>query len=288
MVDKKLPSSINALRALIGHEYVSISVKRQCELLGLPRSTYYYQAGEESEENLQLMRLIDEQYLRRPLFVSRKMALWLAQQGYEVNRKRVQRLMRLMGIEAIYRKPRTTIGNPENKVYPYLLRNVEITHPDQVWSTDITYIPLRRGFMYLVAIMDWFSRHIVSWRLSNSLDTSFCLDSLEESLSPTKPEIFNSDQGVQFTSMAFTSVLESHDIAISMDGRGRALDNVFIERLWRTIQYEDIYLKDYEDVDELYEGLTSHLAFYDRERPHQALDYRTPNEVYQTTTASLN
>ena len=288
MVDKKLPSSSDALRALIGHEYVSISVKRQCELLGLPRSTYYYQAGEESEENLQLMRLIDEQYLRRPLFVSRKMALWLAQQGYEVNRKRVQRLMRLMGIEAIYRKPRTTIGNPENKVYPYLLRNVEITHPDQVWSTDITYIPLRRGFMYLVAIMDWFSRHIVSWRLSNSLYTSFCLDSLKESLSPTKPEIFNSDQGVQFTSMAFTSVLESHDIAISMDGRGRALDNVFIERLWRTIQYEDIYLKDYEDVDELYEGLTSHLAFYDRERPHQALDYRTPNEVYQTTTASLN
>ena len=262
-------------------------MKRQCELLGLPRSTYYYQAGEESEENLQLMRLIDEQYLRRPFFGSRKMTLWLGQQGYEVNRKRVQRLMRLMGIEAIYRKPRTTIRNVENKVYPYLLRNVEITHPDQVWSTDITYIPLRRGFMYLVAIMDWFSRHIVSWRLSNSLDTSFCLDALEESLSPTKPEIFNSDQGVQFTSMAFTSVLESHDIAISMDGRGRALDNVFIERLWRTIKYEDIYLKDYEDVDELYEGLTSYLAFYDRERPHQALDYRTPNEVYQTT-ASLN
>lgn len=262
-------------------------MKRQCELLGLPRSTYYYQAGEESEENLQLMRLIDEQYLRRPFFGSRKMTLWLGQQGYEVNRKRVQRLMRLMGIEAIYRKPRTTIRNVENKVYPYLLRNVEITHPDQVWSTDITYIPLRRGFMYLVAIMYWFSRHIVSWRLSNSLDTSFCLDALEESLSPTKPEIFNSDQGVQFTSMAFTSVLESHDIAISMDGRGRALDNVFIERLWRTIKYEDIYLKDYEDVDELYEGLTSYLAFYDRERPHQALDYRTPNEVYQTT-ASLN
>ena len=282
-----MPSSSDALRALIGHEYVSISVKRQCELLGLPRSTYYYQAGEESEENLQLMRLIDEQYLRRPFFGSRKMTLWLGQQGYEVNRKRVQRLMRLMGIEAIYRKPRTTIRNVENKVYPYLLRNVEITHPDQVWSTDITYIPLRRGFMYLVAIMDWFSRHIVSWRLSNSLDTSFCLDALEESLSPTKPEIFNSDQGVQFTSMAFTSVLESHDIAISMDGRGRVLDNVFIERLWRTIKYEDIYLKDYEDVDELYEGLTSYLAFYDRERPHQALDYRTPNEVYQTT-ASLN
>lgn len=261
-----------------------MSVKRQCELLGLPRSTYYYEAGKESEENLRLMRLIVEQFLRRPFFGSRKMALWLGQQGHEVNRKRVQRLMRLMGIEAIYRKPRTTIRSLENKVFPYLLRNVAITHPDQVWSTDITYIPLRRGFMYLVAIMDWFSRHIVSWRLSNSLDTSFCLDVLEESLSQTKPEIFNSDQGVQFTSVAFTSVLASHDIAISMDGRGRALDNVFIERLWRTIKYEDIYLKDYEDVDDLYEGLTSYLVFYDRERPHQALDYRTPYEVYQTTT----
>ena len=259
---------------------------RQCELLGLPRSSYYYQAGQENEENLRLMRLIDEQYMRTPFFGSRKMSLCLERFGYQVNRKRVQRLMRLMGIEAIYRKPRTTIRSLENKVYPYLLRNVEITHPDHVWSTDITYIPLRGGFMYLVAVIDWFSRHIVSWRLSNSLETSFCLDALEEALSHRCPEIFNTDQGVQFTSMPFTSMLDAHGIAISMDGKGRALDNVFIERFWRTIKYEDIYLKDYEHVDDLYEGLTSYFAFYDRERPHQALAYRTPHEVYTTTTAS--
>ena len=234
------------------------------------------------------MRLIDEQYLRRPFFGSRKMVVWLAQKGHDVNRKRVQRLMRLIGIEAIYRKPRTTIPGRENKVFPYLLRNVKITHPNHVWSTDITYIPLRHGFMYLVAIMDWFSRHIVSWRLSNSLDTSFCIDALEESLSRGTPEIFNTDQGVQFTSVAFTSVLQSRGIAISMDGKGRALDNVFIERLWRTIKYEDIYLKDYEDVDDLYEGLISYLAFYDHERPHQALNYGTPHEAYHSPAVSHN
>ena len=232
------------------------------------------------------MRMIDAKYLERPFFGSRKMALWLGQQGCNVNRKRVQRLMRLMGIEAIYRKPRTTIRSKDSKVYPYLLRNVEVTHPNHVWCTDITYIPMRRGFMYLVAIMDWFSRHIIAWQLSNSLDTSFCLDALEESLRDAKPQIFNTDQGVQFTSSAFTSTLESHGIAISMDGRGRVLDNIFIERLWRTIKYEDIYLKDYETVDELYEGLTSYLAFYDHERPHQALGYSTPFEVYQATAAS--
>lgn len=194
--------------------------------------------------------------------------------------------MRLMGIEAIYRKPRTTIRSKESRVYPYLLRNVEVTHPNHVWCTDITYIPMQRGFMYLVAIMDWFSRHIIAWRLSNSLDTSFCIDALEESLRDAKPQIFNTDQGVQFTSSAFTSTLESHGIAISMDGRGRVLDNIFIERLWRTIKYEDIYLKDYETVDELYEGLTSYLAFYGHDRPHQALGYSTPFEVYQTTAVS--
>lgn len=254
----------------------------------MSRSTYYYEAGEETPENLQLMRLIDEQYLRRPFFGSRKMAVWLTQEGHNVNRKRVQRLMRLMGLEAIYRKPRTSLSSRENKVYPYLLRNTVITHPNQVWSTDITYIPMRHGFMYLVAIMDWYSRHIVSWQLSNSLDTSFCTDALEESLTRGKPEIFNSDQGVQFTSAAFTSVLQSHGIAISMDGRGRVLDNILIERLWRTIKYEDIYLKDYESVDDLYEGLTSYLAFYDCQRPHQALDYRTPNEVYKTAEVAAN
>lgn len=226
------------------------------------------------------MRLMDEQYMRTPYYGSRKMSMWLRGLGHDVNRKRVQRLMRLMGIEAIYPKPRTTLRSAEHKVYPYLLRDVEIRYPEQVWCTDITYVPLRRGFMYLVAIMDWYSRHILSWRLSNSLETSFCLEALEEALGASQPEIFNSDQGVQFTSSAFTSRLEASGVAISMDGRGRALDNIFIERLWRTVKYEDIYLKDYEGVDDLYEGLAAYLTFYDRERPHQALDYRTPYEVY--------
>ena len=232
------------------------------------------------------MRLIDEQYLKTPYFGSRKMAVWLTTHGHTVNRKRIQRLMRLMGIEAIYQKPKTTIRCPEHRVYPYLLRDVEVTHRDHVWSTDITYIPLRHGFMYLVAVMDWYSRHVLSWRLSNSLETSFCIEALEEALSQGKPEIFNTDQGVQFTSVAFTSLLKTHEVSISMDGRGRALDNVFIERLWRTVKYEDIYLKDYNNVDELYKGLTSYLTFYSNERPHQALDYRTPYDVYQTATAS--
>ncbi len=216
------------------------------------------------------------------------MVHWLGKKGYAVNRKRVQRLMRLMGLEAIYRKPRTTIPNAENKVYPYLLRGVEITHCNHVWSTDITYIPMRHGFMYLVAVIDWFSRHVLSWRLSNSLDTSFCLEALEDALTDATPEIFNTDQGAQFTSIAFTSVLDTNDVAISMDGRGRAIDNVFIERLWRTVKYEDIYLKDYETVDELYQGLASYFAFYGQERPHQALGYRTPYDVYHQASNSSN
>jgi putative transposase len=258
----------------------SISIARQCELLGLPRSTYYFTAALESEGNLHLMRLIDKQHLVRPFYGSRNLTHWLCEQGHPSNRKRVQRLMRLMGIEAIYRKPRTTVSNSQNKVYPYLLRNVAITHCNHVWSTDITYIPMRHGFMYLVAVIDWFSRHVLSWRLSNSLDTSFCLEALEDALAQATPEIFNTDQGTQFTSLSFTSVLDSNGIAISMDGRGRALDNVYIERLWRSVKYEDIYLKDYETVDELYQGLTSYFAFYSRERPHQGLRYRTPYDVY--------
>lgn len=257
-----------------------MSIGRQCELLGLARSTYYYVPGEESDENLELMRLIDEQYLRTPFFGSRKMREYLKRQQRVVNRKRVQRLMRLMGIEAIYPKPRTTLVGKGHKIYPYLLRDVKITRVDQVWSTDITYIPLKRGFMYLVAVLDWRSRFVMSWRLSNSLETSFCLEALDESLAQGQPEVFNTDQGVQFTSTAFTSRLEADNVAISMDGRGRALDNVFIERLWRSLKYEDIYLKEYETVDDLYEGLTSYLAFYNTARPHQALDYRTPQEVY--------
>lgn len=227
------------------------------------------------------MRLIDEEYLRHPFYGSRQLTAWLNRNGHGVNRKRVQRLMKLMGIEAVYPKRRTSQPDAEHRVFPYLLRNVAITHPHHVWSTDITYVPLRRGFMYLVAVLDWYSRFVLSWRLSNSLGTSFCLDALEDAFTWGQPEIFNTDQGAQFTSVAFTSRLQTAGVAISMDGRGRALDNVFIERLWRTVKYENIYLKDYETVDELYEGLEEYFAFYNQERSHQSLAGRTPWEMYQ-------
>lgn len=223
------------------------------------------------------MRVIDEQYLKTPFYGSRKMSEVL---GF--NRKRIQRLMRLMGIEAIYQRPRTTRAASRHKIYPYLLRNVPITRPDQVWSTDITYVPMYHGFLYLVAVMDWYSRYVLSWRLSNTLDGDFCLEALDEALDHGRPEIFNSDQGSQFTAVAFTSRLESCGIAISMDGRGRALDNVFIERLWRSVKYEEVYLKDYSTAWEAEGSLASYFRFYCQERIHQSLDYRTPAEVYQT------
>ncbi len=227
------------------------------------------------------MRLIDEQYLRTPFFGSRQMSQWLRRHLDEkINRKRVARLMRVMGIEAIYCKPRTTIRNKKHRVFPYLLRNVEIVRKDQVWSTDITYIPLRHGFMYLAAVMDWHTRYVLSWRLSNSLEGYFCIDALDEALSISTPEIFNTDQGSQFTSTRFTNILEGHKVAISMDGRGRALDNVFIERLWRTVKYEDIYLKDYDTAAALHEGLTDYFSFYASDRPHSSLGYKTPREAY--------
>ena len=226
------------------------------------------------------MRLIDEQYLRTPFFGSRKMAIWLAQQGRPVNRKRVQRLMRLMGIQAIYPRPRTTQRNAEHRVFPYLLRDVRIVRPNQVWSSDITYVPLLCGFMYLAAVIDWYSRYVLSWRLSNSLEGVFCVEALEDALQLGKPEIFNTDQGSQFTAAAFTGHLERAGVAISMDGRGRALDNVFIERLWRTVKYEWLYLHGYRSVIELHEGLASYFGFYNGSRPHQSLEYRSPKEVY--------
>ena len=275
-----MPSSIEARRGLIDEGHHSLSVRRQCALLGLPRSTWYYEAAPESAANLALMRRIDEQYLRAPFYGSRRMAVWLNQEGYEVNRKRVQRLMRLMGLEAIYPKPRTTIAGTGHKIYPYLLRNVAVTRPNQVWSTDITYVPLRCGFLYLTAILDWYSRYVLAWRLSNSLDVDFCLEALDEALGQARPEIFNSDQGVQFTSREFTGRLESAAVAISMDGKGRALDNVFVERLWRTVKYEEVYLHDYANGAECHAGLGAYLKFYCDERPHQALAYRTPAEVY--------
>jgi len=243
----------------------------------LPRSTWYYEPVGESPENLTLMRWIDEQYLRTPFYGSRKMAEIL---GF--NRKRIQRLMRRMGIEAVYPKRRTTRPGAGHKIYPYLLRNVVISRPDQVWSSDITYLPMCRGFLYLVAVIDWYSRYVLWWRLSNTLDGGFCLAALEEALCVGRPEIFNSDQGSQFTAAAFTGRLESCGIAISMDGRGRAIDNVFVERLWRTVKYEEVYLKDYATAWEAEDSLASYFHFYCHERIHQSLDYRTPADVYQT------
>ncbi|HLC15939.1 MAG TPA: IS3 family transposase [Thermodesulfovibrionia bacterium] len=243
---KKLPPS-ETKRAMIELNHEQLSIRRQCDLLGLNRASLYYQPVPESKENLHLMRLIDEQYLKTPFFGSRRMTAWLAWEGYFVNRKRVQRLMRLMGIEAVYSRPHTSKANPSHKVYPYLLRDLDIVRPNQVWSTDITYIPMPRGYMYLVAIIDWYSRYVLSWKLSNTMDVGFCLDALEEALKLGKPTIFNSDQGSQFTSLEFTGRLEAEEIAISMDGRGRALDNIFVERLWRSVKYEDIYILEFSN-----------------------------------------
>ena len=257
-----------------------MSVRRQCELLDLGRSTWHYRSVEESSDNLRLMRLIDEQFLRTPFYGSRRMAVWLQSEGQAANRKRVQRLMRVMGIEAIYPKPNTTRRNPKHQVFPYLLRGVEIQRPDHVWSTDITYVPMPRGFMYLTAVIDWYSRYVLSWRLSNSLDGRFCLEALEDALLAGQPEIFNTDQGVQYTAAAFTGRLQQAGVAISMDGRGRALDNVFVERLWRSVKYESLYLHGFRTPPQLQRGLEDYFDFYCHRRPHQGLDYRTPAEVY--------
>jgi putative transposase len=257
-----------------------LSVRRQCVLLGLARASYYYQAGAESRENLRLMRLLDEQYTRTPFYGIRRMTVWLNAQGERVNHKRVQRLLRVMGLETIYQKPRLSVSAPGQRIYPYLLRGVPITHVNQVWSTDITYIRLQQGFVYLVAIIDWFSRYVLSWEVSVSLDSDFCLSALDYAFAYGQPEIFNSDQGVQFTSQTFTGKLRAQNIRISMDGRGRALDNIFVERLWRSVKYEEVYLHDYADVPAAITGLGRYFNFYNSERPHQSLKYQTPAAVY--------
>jgi putative transposase len=260
-------------------------VRRQCELLGLARSSFYYEPAGETPENLALMRLIDRRYTDYPFEGSRKLVAWLnrelAERGQVVNRKRVQRLMALMGLQAIYPKPRLSAAGTGHRVYPYLLRGVEVARPDQVWSADITYVPLPGGFMYLAAVIDWFSRYVVAWRLSNTLDGAFCLDLLEEALARGRPEVFNTDQGAQFTALAFTGRLEAAGVRVSMDGRGRCLDNVFVERLWRSVKYEDVYLKGYESVPQLWQGLSRYFVFYNEGRLHQSLGYRTPWEVYR-------
>lgn len=265
---------------MIEPEHPELSIRRQCQLLDLNRATYYYRPAAESEENLALMRLIDEQYLRTPFYGYPRMTVSLRQQGYTVNHKRVARLMQLMGLQALTPKPRTTLVAPGHKVYPYLLRGLRITRPNQVWSTDITYIPMQHGFMYLVAVMDWYSRYVLTWELSNTLDGQFCLAALEEALIQGTPEIFNTDQGAQFTAQAFTERLEKAQIRVSMDGRGRALDNVFLERLWRTVKYEEVYLHAYATVIDLEQSLERYFQFYNHERPHQSLKYATPVKVH--------
>jgi putative transposase len=265
---------------MIERSHLHISIRRQCELIGLNRATFYDTPATASEVNLQLMRRIDEQYTKTPFYGWPRMTAHLRRLGVQVNHKRVQRLMQQMGLQAIYPKPCTSIAATHHRIYPYLLGEVAITRPNQVWSADITYVPMSKGFMYLVAILDWYSRYVLAWQLSNTLDPAFCVDALEVALGQGCPAIFNTDQGVQFTSLAFTSRLAREGVAISMDGRGRALDNIFVERLWRTVKYEDLYLKDYSTVPALGEGLERYFHFYNHERPHQGLAYRTPAEVH--------
>jgi putative transposase len=266
---------------MIESNHPRLSVVKQCALVGISRSSFYYRAKSESPLTLKLMRLIDRQWLQTPFYGSRRMARHLRREGYSVGRKRVRRLMRMMGLEAIYPRPRTSRPHPEHKVYPYLLRGMLIDRPNQVWSADITYLPMRHGFMYLVAVMDWYSRRVLSWRLSNTLEADFCVAAVEDALSRHgTPEIFNTDQGSQFTSLDFTVLLAKHGIRISMDGRGRWLDNIFIERLWWSLKYECVYLDDFEDGLALRRGLKRWIGFYNSDRPHSSLDDQTPDAVY--------
>jgi len=256
-------------------------VARQCALLGLPRSSYYYEPmGTESDANLRLMRQIDELYLKRPFFGSPRMTGWLRDLNWVVNEKRVARLMRLMGLQAVLPGPHTSRTHPEHRIYPYLLRGLEIRAPNEVWCADITYIPMRLGYLYLVAIMDWFSRYVLAWELSNSLETVFCIGALNQALMKAAPGIFNTDQGSQFTSEEFTGRLQGAGVQISMDGRGRAVDNIFIERLWWSLKYEDVYVRDYMDGAAARTGLDRYFRFYNTERRHQALDGQRPEDVY--------
>jgi len=266
---------------MIDDDHKKLSISRQCRILSVNRSSFYYTPRPIKSEDLELMRLIDEQYMRTPTWGSRSMRNYLRRLGYRINRKRVQRLMRLMNLEAIYPKPKTSRPHPEHKIYPYLLKDMIIDQPNQVWAADITYIPMSRGFMYLVAVMDWHSRKVLSFRLSNTLDAGFCVEALGEALDRYGPPlIFNTDQGAQFTSHEFTNTLESRGVRISMDGRGRAMDNIFIERLWWTVKYHYLYLHAFDNGRELREGLAQWFSFYNGKRFHQGLDNMTPDEVY--------
>lgn len=281
MVKKKAQSlTLEEKRRLIENDS-KVSISRQCELVKLNRSTKYYSPEAEHQENLELMRLIDEEYTRHPFYGKRKMVEFLKRLGKNVNVKRVRRLMQLMNIEAIYEKPNLSRKHPEHTIYPYLLKGFVTSRPGQVWSTDITYVRTTTGFMYLAAVIDCHSRYVLSWRLSNTLDAHFCIEALKEALEQGTPEIFNTDQGVQFTSHEFIEVLTKAGIKISMDGKGRALDNIFIERLWRTVKYENIYLEEYKTGKDLFEGLKRYFLFYNHERLHQSLDYQTPYQVHK-------
>ena len=273
--------SLGERRALVDRDDPDLSVAAQCQLLNVARSTLYYQPGPVDPDDLALMRRMDELYTKWPFYGSRRMVAALHQDGVMVNRKRVRRLMRVMGLEAIYQKPNTSKGHPDHKIYPYLLRGLAIDRPNQVWCADITYIPMARGFVYLVAVMDWFSRRVLAWRVSITMEADFCVGALQEAIARHgRPEIFNTDQGVQFTSAGFLEELESRGIRVSMDGKGRFLDNIFIERLWRSLKYEDVFIKAYGSVAEARQGIGGWLRFYNEERLHQALGYRTPCAVF--------
>ena len=266
---------------MVDPNQAELSIANQCRLLNINRSTFYYRPAPIKAEDLELMRLIDEQYLKNPTWGSRSMRNHLRRLGYKINRKRVQRLMRLMGLEAIYPKPKTSRPHPQHKIYPYLLRGLTIDRPNQVWAADITYIPMSRGFMYLVAVMDWHSRKVLSWRVSNTMEADFCVEALAEAVGRYgAPEIFNTDQGAQFTSEVFTGLLQNHGVAISMDGRGRCQDNIFIERLWWTLKHHYVYLHSFGSGSELRDGFRYWFNFYNRDRFHQSLDNLTPDEVY--------
>lgn len=267
-------------------ENKAVPVARQCELLELPRASVYRQPKPMKEADLKMMKLIDRLHLERPFYGARKIAVVLTDNGHKVGRHRVTRLMRLMGIETIYRKPNLSRRHPEHKIYPYLLRNLVVDRVNQVWSCDITYIPMKHGFLYLVAVIDWHSRFVLSWRLSNTMDKSFCVEAVEEALHKYgAPEIFNTDQGVQFTCESFIQQLEDHGVRISMDGKGRCLDNIFCERLWRSLKYEEVYLKAYETPAEARAEIGKWFRFYNTERPHQALGYRKPAELFAAALA---
>ena len=273
--------STDRRRQLIDSGHLGLSIVRQCELVSVSRSTFYREPAPETALNLTLMRLVDEQFLETPWYGSRQMARYLRRQGHAVGRERVRRLMAKMGLAAIYQRPRTTVPHPSHRIYPYLLREMTIDRPNQVWCTDITYIPMRRGFLYLVAVMDWSTRKVLSWRVSNTMEVDFCIEALKEAMDLFgRPGIFNSDQGSQFTSPRFTDVLTKASIRISMDGRGRWMDNVFIERLWRSLKYECVYLHAFETGSELRAGLAWWISYYNNRRPHSGLDGQTPDEAY--------